>query len=129
MMRVGAHGWIIYFWAQKVLSKWLESSRRMLAIMSQRPYKPAGLRVLFAVFWLAACSTGAMTISWQDTSTNEQGFRIYRIANQQKTVIAEVGPNVTQFTDTNAPPEACYIVTAFNTAGESPPTHSVCRSK
>lgn len=68
-----------------------------------------------------------MTITWQDTSANEQGFRIYRITNQQKVAIAEVGPNVTEYTDANAPSGACYVVTAFNASGESPPTNSTCR--
>ena len=68
-----------------------------------------------------------MTISWQDTSETEQGFRIYRVGAQGKTMIAEVGPNVTQFTDREAPSEACYLVTAFNETGESPPTATVCR--
>ena len=112
-------------------SQQLTQLRRVPVIMPQCSHKPAGLRPLLVMFCLAlGCSTvGPMTITWQDTSGNEQGFRIYRIANQEKTVIAEVGPNVTQFTDPYAPREACYIVTAFNTAGESPPTHSVCRSK
>jgi hypothetical protein len=109
---------------------YLDAPTESPVIMPQRPHKPAGLRPWLAVFCLAlGCSAGPMTITWQDTSSNEQGFRIYRIANQKKTVIAEVGPNVTQFTDANSPREACYTVTAFNTAGESPPTHSVCRSK
>jgi hypothetical protein len=78
-------------------------------------------------FLLVCCSTKRMTIAWQDTSENEQGFRVYRITSQQKTVIAEVGPNVTQYTDSDAPPDACYIVTAFNAAGESAATNSACR--
>ncbi|MGH7793958.1 MAG: hypothetical protein ACREQ2_03510 [Candidatus Binatia bacterium] len=68
-----------------------------------------------------------MTLSWQDTSANEEGFRIYRITNDQKKIIAEVGPNVTRYSDKEAPRNACYVVTAFNAAGESTPTGSVCR--
>lgn len=89
-------------------------------------------RVAFVWFWAIAllgsgCNTRSMTLSWQDTSENEDGFRIYRIASDQKKIIAEVGPNVTQYTDPNAPPNACYIVTAFNSAGESTTTNSACR--
>ena len=80
-------------------------------------------------FLLVCCSTKRMTIAWQDTSENEQGFRVYRITSQQKTVIAEVGPNITQYTDSDAPPDACYIVTAFNAAGESAATNSACRQQ
>jgi len=70
-----------------------------------------------------------MTLSWQDTSENEDGFRIYRVTNAQKVLIAEVGPNVTQYVDKNAPGQACYIVTAFNAAGESNTSNSACQSK
>ena len=70
-----------------------------------------------------------MTISWRDTSANEQGFRIYRITGQQKMVIAEVGPDVTQYTDKDAPRDACYVVAAFNTEGESVATNSACTQR
>lgn len=69
-----------------------------------------------------------MTLSWDDTSENEDGFRIYRIANNQKTLIAEVGANVTQYVDKSAPADACYVITAFNAAGESSTSNSACRS-
>lgn len=85
--------------------------------------------VLSALLFTVACNTSAMTLSWQDTSENEDGFRIYRIANNHKTFIAEVGPNVTQYVDKNAPRGACYIVTAFNAAGESSTSNSACQSK
>jgi hypothetical protein len=75
-----------------------------------------------------ACNAKAMTLSWQDTSENEDGFKIYRIANNEKKFIAQVGPNITQYIDKDAPPGACYIVTAFNAAGESPSTSSACKT-
>lgn len=84
------------------------------------------LGVLAAALFLFSCGSESTTITWQDTSENEKGFRIYRITNQEKKVIAEVGPNTTQYTDEKAPPDACYVVTAFNEAGESPATNSVC---
>ena len=65
-------------------------------------------------------------LSWKDNSKNENGFRIYRITGDQKTKIAEVGPNVTTFIDTNATPKACYVVTAFNSTEESSPTNKAC---
>ena len=79
-----------------------------------------------ALLFTLACNTRAFTLSWHDTSENEDGFRIYRVANNQKVFIAQVGPNVTQYVDKNAPPGACYIVTAFNAAGESAATKSAC---
>ena len=65
-------------------------------------------------------------LAWQDTSQNENGFRIYRVVGQEKRLVGEVGANVTQFIDRRAPAGACYIVTAFNDEGESPPTSVAC---
>jgi hypothetical protein len=74
-----------------------------------------------------ACMAKPMTLSWQDTSENEEGFRIYRVINNEKQFVAQVGPNVTQYADADAPLGACYVVTAFNAAGESPATNSACK--
>jgi hypothetical protein len=65
-------------------------------------------------------------LSWKDNSSDEYGFRIYRIAGNEKIKIAELGPNITEYIDKNAPPKACYMVTAFNSAGESSPISKVC---
>jgi hypothetical protein len=93
------------------------------------PYFLNVLCLTAALFILAACNAGPKTLSWEDTSENEDGFRIYRVADHEKKMIAEVGPDVTHYVDRNAPPGSCYIVTAFNTAGESPATNSACGSK
>ena len=68
------------------------------------------------------------TLSWKDNSSNEMGFRIYRIAGNHITKIAEVGPNITSYVDRAAPSNACYVVVAFNSAGESSPTAKACLS-
>jgi len=66
-------------------------------------------------------------LSWKDNSGDETGFRIYRITGDQKVKIAELEANVTTYTDKNAPPKACYLVVAFNAAGESSsPTSQAC---
>lgn len=65
-------------------------------------------------------------LSWKDNSSDENGFRIYRIAGKEKIKIAELGPNITEYIDKNAPPKACYMVTAFNSAGESSAISKVC---
>jgi len=65
-------------------------------------------------------------LSWKDNSANESGFRIYRITGNQKIKIAELGPDITTYIDKDAPPKACYLVVAFNSAGESPPTSKAC---
>jgi hypothetical protein len=65
-------------------------------------------------------------LSWKDSSSDENGFRIYRITGNEKIKIAELGPNVTEYIDKSAPPKACYIVSAFNSAGESSALSKVC---
>jgi hypothetical protein len=67
-------------------------------------------------------------LSWKDNSHDEIGFRIYRITGSQKIKIAELGPNITTYTDKDAPLKACYVVVAFNSAGESAPTSKACLS-
>jgi hypothetical protein len=66
-----------------------------------------------AAVYILACTATTRTLSWEDTSQNEEGFRIYRVVGNEQKIIAEVGPNVTQYVDRNAPPNACYIITAF----------------
>jgi hypothetical protein len=70
-------------------------------------------------------STG-VTLTWEDTSDNEKGFRIYRITPKGKTKITEVGANVTTYTDKTSLSNACYVVTAFNSGGESDPSNTSC---
>ena len=68
---------------------------------------------------LVACAvlffgcTKSKSLSWRDTSENESGFRIYRMAEATKTLVGKVPANVTHFTDENAPSNARYLVTAF----------------
>jgi len=69
---------------------------------------------------------GGVKLHWEDTSDNEKGFRIYRVAPKGKTKIGEVGANVTEYIDKNPVPKACYVVTAFNSAGESDPSNVSC---
>jgi hypothetical protein len=85
----------------------------------------ASLLLLGCTVLIFGC-TRTKSLSWQDTSENELGFRIYRVSGQTKTLVGEVAPNVTRFTDQDAPSDACYIVTAFNAAGESAPSNISC---
>lgn len=68
-------------------------------------------------------STSKISLSWQDNSDNELGFRVRRrlALNQDWEIIAEVGANITSYDDRDLPSGAnCYyLVTALNTAGES----------
>jgi hypothetical protein len=73
-----------------------------------------------------ACGKQSALLKWEDTSDNEEGFRIYRITTKDTTKIAEVGPNVTTYVDQNAVSGACYAVSAFNSGGESSPSNTAC---
>jgi hypothetical protein len=77
-------------------------------------------------FGLFACGKKSAYLKWEDTSDNEEGFRIYRITSKDTTKIAEVGPNVTSYTDKDALAGVCYVVSAFNSAGESSPSNTSC---
>jgi hypothetical protein len=77
-------------------------------------------------FLSLGCSREPLNLLWKDTSDNEDGFRIYRITPEGKTKIAEVGANVTSYTEKQPGPNACYEVTAFNAAGESPASEVRC---
>ena len=68
----------------------------------------------------------SVKLHWEDTSDNEMGFRIYRVTPKGKTKIAEVRANVTTYTDKSPASRTCYVVTAFNAAGESDPTNVSC---
>ncbi len=68
----------------------------------------------------------SIKLHWEDTSDNEMGFRIYRVTPKGKTKIAEVRANVTTYTDKSPSSRTCYVVTAFNAAGESDPTNVSC---
>ena len=70
--------------------------------------------------------TKTARLFWKDNSKNEDGFRVYRIVGNQISKIAELAPNATSFVDQAAPSKACYVVVAFNSAGESPPTAKAC---
>ena len=70
--------------------------------------------------------TKAASLSWKDNSDSEDGFRVYRLVGNKVSKIAELGPNTTNFADQAAPPKACYVVVAFNSAGESVPTAKAC---
>jgi hypothetical protein len=84
------------------------------------------LFLLIFCFYLLACGKQSTQLKWEDTSDNEEGFRIYRITARDTKKIAEVGPNVTTYVDQNAVSGACYAVSAFNSAGESSPSNTAC---
>jgi hypothetical protein len=82
------------------------------------PNPPSNLQV-------TGVTQNSISISWQDNSTNENGFRIYRWgwdgSNWDFLYLASVAANTTSFTNTNLDCGGYqhYRVTAFNSAGES----------
>jgi len=80
----------------------------------------------FAEAQQAAKIPRSVKLHWEDTSDNEKGFRIYRITPKGKTRIAELGANVTSYTVKSPASKDCYVVTAFNSAGESRPSNVSC---
>jgi len=68
-------------------------------------------------------STTRIDLTWIDTSTNEDGFKIERAPGTTTTFteIGSVGPNVTTFSDVSGQPNTQYTyrVRAFNSVGSS----------
>jgi len=84
--------------------------------------------VLVFIICAMASSAGAATLIWTDNSDNEAGFKIYKspTATGQMTEIAQVGANVTTFSDPSGATDNCYQVSAFNAAGESAKSNVAC---
>jgi hypothetical protein len=69
----------------------------------------------------------AVTLTWTDNSDNEDGFIVYRsFPGASFTVLATMPSGVVTFDDKDTKPLACYKVTAFNIAGESEFSNTVC---
>ncbi|MCP4137737.1 MAG: hypothetical protein GY754_42630 [bacterium] len=79
------------------------------------PADPAGLTA-------SAVSASEITISWNDNSGNESGFRIERSPDGSAfTEITTVAANVTSYADTGLTPDSAYFyrVRAYNDIGNS----------
>lgn len=79
----------------------------------QPPAAPSGLQISNRV---CSGSNYDVTLSWNDNSSNETGFRIYRNGG----LVGTAGSNTSQFTD--HPPYGGpynYVVKSYNGAGES----------
>ena len=66
-------------------------------------------------------SSSAVQLTWSAIS-GATGARVYRDSNGTFIIAAEVGPEVTAYTDPNRSPSTAYtyVVRGFNAAGESP---------
>jgi List-Bact-rpt repeat protein len=93
-------------------------------------------RGFFSLFLLTAIGLSAslafaasVTLTWQDNSTDEDGFKIERNSNGGTyTQIASVPANTTSYTDSGvvAGTSYCYHVRAFNLSGVSSPSNDTC---
>jgi hypothetical protein len=88
--------------------------------------KKAVIAVIVCAFYFMGCGRQRAALKWENTSGTEEGFRIYRITATGRTKVAEVGPNIVTYVDENSSRDACYVVTAFNSAGESEPSNIAC---
>ncbi|MGV3616988.1 MAG: fibronectin type III domain-containing protein [Fimbriimonas sp.] len=89
------------------------------------PPSPSNLQ-LFVV------AKGRIEMNWQDNSTTETGFRIYRsYGTIAYTLVGTVGPDVNYFADATVDTDnigvagARYRITAFNGSGESSPVQNI----
>ena len=112
----------------RVLFENVRGKETVITSGMRRSRRSAILPLLSVAVYIFACASTTRTLTWEDTSQDEEGFRIYRVVGKDRKIIAEVAPNVTRYVDRNAPSNACYIITAFNAAGESSPSNSVCPS-
>ncbi|MFW6140559.1 MAG: fibronectin type III domain-containing protein [Acidobacteriota bacterium] len=62
-----------------------------------------------------------VVLKWNDNSTNEDGFRIYRTIGSTTSMLIELGPNTTSYEDTTFTSGETYTyqVCAYNSSGES----------
>lgn len=84
--------------------------------------------VTFALLLASTAQAYAITLSWNDNSNNEDGFKVERAANATAPFaqIAQVGANVTTYVDSAGAPGNCYRVKAYNIAGDSGYTNVAC---
>src|SRR5688572_15288274 len=85
----------------RLSSKEVFGAMRYLRVSYQRSF-------LFSLFLLAAIGStsslvlaSGVNLSWQDNSTNENGFKIERKSGGDYAEIASVGPNIQSYADTN----------------------------
>ncbi len=85
----------------------------------------------FMILWLfVATPAFALTanLSWTDTNTNEDGYKVESApaVGGTFTALGQVGPNITAFSDASTAAGKCYRVFAFNTIGNGPVSSVAC---
>jgi len=96
------------------------------------PYRRNLLSLLFLLAALGFTSSltlaASVTLSWQDNSTNEDGFKIERAVSGSYGEIASVASNTDTYTDSGllAGTTYCYRVRSFNSSGVSSASNESC---
>jgi 3-keto-disaccharide hydrolase len=75
-----------------------------------------------------AAHAAILRLTWQDTASNESGFKIERLNGSSYVQIATVAADTRSYSDINLTEGAnyCYRVRAFNAIGTSAPTNAAC---
>ena len=86
---------------------------------------------LLATLWVGiAYGQQSLTLTWDDNSDNETGFKIERKLGQLGTFapLGQTAIDVVTYVDTSVPDGQlyCYQVNAFNTSGNSPWSGEAC---
>lgn len=75
-----------------------------------------------------AISCSEINLTWQDNSTNEDGFYVYRKTTDHYSIIATMEANATSYNNTGLNPETAYSykISAYNDIGESGFSNALC---
>ena len=89
------------------------------AVLTERPAPPSNLKA-------TVISSSSISLTWQDNSNNEAGFKIWRSLNGSNFIwVTDVVLNTDSYTDTGLSSGTTYYykVTAFNADGQSQPSN------
>lgn len=83
-------------------------------LAASAPDAPTGLKA-------ASIGSNRVLLAWNDVSQTEDGYHIYKITDQKRTLIGTTARNATSFADTDTVPGSTvsYAVCAYNSRGES----------
>jgi hypothetical protein len=84
--------------------------------------------LITSMYYSADVQAASLRVVWEDTSSNEDGFKIERLVGGIIDATMTVGSNANSYTDNGltAGTVYCYRVLAFNGAGNSSPSNQPC---
>ncbi len=106
-----------YYWKVRASGSggdvWSSAWNFTTASATAKPVAPTGLT--------PSASGTSITLRWNDVSTNESGFNVYRSTGSSWTSIITTGKDATSYTNSGLPSNTTYSykVCSYNTAGES----------